>query len=95
MDLNLRRVILAGTGSFLPNAPVPTDRIDEVLGTIDSAPEKVRTFGARFARKFAERSGVEFRHFAIDPDTKQMTHNVASLAEVACRKALETARLGL
>lgn len=90
---NGHRVVLTGTGSFLPNAPVSTDRISEVLGPIDSAPADVQKFGARFARKFADRCGVDFRHYAVDPDTGRLTHTVTSLAEPACRNALDAAGL--
>jgi len=86
-----RRVVMTGIGSFLPNDPVPVDRIDEVLGPIDEAPEPVVTFARRFAKRFPQRSGVEFRHFAIDPQTGDMTHTVATLAEEACRRALDSA----
>ena len=68
----LNRVSIIGTGSFLPNEPVSTARINEVLGAIDSAPADVKEFAARFARKFADRCGVEFRHYAIDPATGRM-----------------------
>ena len=36
-------------------------------------------------------SGIENRHFAIDPQTHRLTHTVASLAEEACRRALDRA----
>lgn len=86
-----RRVVLSGVASFLPNDPVPTDRIDDVLGPLDGAPQDVRVFAERFARRFTKRSGVEYRHFAIDPKTGRLTHTAASLAEVACRRALADA----
>lgn len=91
MESNGRRVVLTGTGSFLPNAPVTTADIDQVLGPLTEAPEEVRKFAARFARKFASRCGVEYRHYAIDLATGRMTHNVASLAEPACRAAMTAA----
>ena len=86
-----RRVVLSGVASFLPNDPVPTDRIDEILGPLNGAPPAVRVFAERFARRFARRSGVEHRHFAIDPKTGEMTHTITSLAEQACRRALADA----
>lgn len=89
----LHRVSVMGTGSFLPNEPVSTARIDEVLGAIDSAPAEVREFATRFARKFAQRCGVEFRHYAIDPATGRMTHTVVGLAEQAARRALAAANI--
>jgi len=85
----LHRVRIAGAGSFLPNEPVPNDRIDDVLGPIDGAPERVQTFMRTVGRRMLEHSGVEKRHFAIDAETNQLTHTIASLGEGAARRALE------
>lgn len=41
--------------------------------------------------RMLESSGIESRHFAIDPETHRLTHTVASLGEVAARRALEVA----
>lgn len=90
---SLNRVCITGTGSFLPNEPVSTARINEVLGSIDQAPADVQEFGSRFARKFAERCGVEYRHYAIDPATGRMTHTVVAMAEQAARRALAAANV--
>ena len=32
MNRGLNRVCVTGTGSFLPNEPIPNDRIDDILG---------------------------------------------------------------
>ncbi len=91
MNGRLRRVCITGTGSFRPNEAVPIDRIDDVLGHLDQAPERVQAFVKTVGRKMLEASGVEYRHFAIDPETHELTHNIASLAEEAARRALEMA----
>ncbi|MHC5009433.1 MAG: beta-ketoacyl synthase N-terminal-like domain-containing protein [Planctomycetota bacterium] len=84
-----QRVRICGTGSFLPNEPVSNDRIDEVLGPIDEAPLAVRKFMRTVARRLLKQGGVTSRHFAVDPETRQLTHCVAALGEEAARGALE------
>lgn len=86
-----RPVVIAGTGSFLPNAPVPTSTIDAVLGVLDQAPPRVQSFLEKVGRRMLEQSGIEFRHFAVDPETHKLTHTVASLGEQAARRALDAA----
>lgn len=84
---------MIGTGSFLPGPPVTVDEIDSRLGGLDDAPEAVRRFSSGAGRRLAERSGVLRRHFAIDPDTGQLTHDFAGLAREACVEALAQARI--
>jgi 3-oxoacyl-[acyl-carrier-protein] synthase-3 len=84
-------VTVAGTGSFLPNAPVPNERVDEVLGPLDGAPLRVQTFIRNMGPRILSSGGIETRHFAIDPETHRLTHTVASLGEAAARRALEAA----
>ncbi len=91
MNAQLRRVSITGTGSFLPNDPVPNNRIDEVLGSLDDAPASVKSFIATAGARMLAESGIETRHFAIDPQTHRLTHTVASLGEEACRRALDRA----
>jgi len=89
--MSLIPVSIVGTGSFLPGPPVPSDRVEAILGRLDNAPAKVKSFIANIGQKMLERGGVETRHFAVDPETGDMTHNFSSLAEKAARNALEMA----
>lgn len=91
MNQPFRRVSILGTGSFLPNDPIPNDRIDEILGPLNGAPKRVRAFVKNIGSRMLENSGVRYRHFAIDPETHKLTHTVASLAEEAARPALQYA----
>lgn len=86
-----RTVHIIGTGSCLPGRPVPNDRLESILGSLEGAPAKVRSFVEVMGPRMLERSGIQTRHFAIDPDTGDMTHSFSMLAEVACRNALEMA----
>lgn len=92
MSQSLQRVSVTGTGSFLPHDPVPNDRLDDILGRVPDAPARVRGFVKNVGPRMLEAGGVAQRHFAIDPETHRLTHNVASLAEEAARRALEAAR---
>lgn len=87
----LHGVAITGTGSFLPNDPVPNDQIDAVLGELTEAPASVRRFMASTGRRILHQAGFESRHFAVDPRAGGLTHTVASLAEEAARRALEAA----
>ncbi|MFQ5807840.1 MAG: hypothetical protein ACE5I3_15450, partial [Phycisphaerae bacterium] len=91
MSQTLQRVCVVGTGSFLPNDPVPNDRIDDVLGHLTEAPRKVQAFVRTVGRRMLETGGVKARHFAIDPETHALTHTIASLSEEAARCALAMA----
>lgn len=89
----LRCVRIAGTGSFLPNAPLTNDQLDDTLGRLTEAPQRVQTFVQNVGRRMLEGSGIQTRHFAVDPETRTLTHTLASLGEVAGRRALEMANI--
>lgn len=91
MSNSLQRVCITGAGSFLPGDPVPNDRIDDILGRLTDAPERVQAFIDTVGKRMLQSSGVATRHFAVDPETKKLTHSVASLGEVAARRALDMA----
>jgi 3-oxoacyl-[acyl-carrier-protein] synthase III len=84
-------VQIVGTGSILPGNPIPNDRLEQILGPLDRAPPKVQSFVNAFSLRMLERSGIQARHLAIDPETGHMTYDFSGLAEVACRSALEMA----
>lgn len=91
--MSLLPVRIAGTGSFLPGPPVSNDRLESVLGSLENAPAKVKSFVDNLGRKMLERGGVKTRHFAVDPETGDMTHNFSRMAEEAARRALEMAKM--
>ena len=67
--------------TFLPNAPVPNERIEDVLGKVNGRESSAR---ARVLRN----NGIRQRHYAIDPATGEPTHNNAQLTAEAVRKLL-------
>ncbi|MBK9128308.1 MAG: hypothetical protein IPM13_11000 [Phycisphaerales bacterium] len=91
MDSSLHRVFVTGTGSFLPGQPITNDRIDDVLGRLDDAPPRVLGFIRNVGPRMLEGSGIDFRHFAVDPESRRLTHSVSGLAEEAARRALAAA----
>ncbi len=91
--MSLQHVKIAGTGSFLPGPPIPNDRLEAMLGPLDKAPAKIQSFVDNLGRRMLDRSGVVTRHLAIDPETGDMTHTFASLAEQAARSALDMAKM--
>ncbi len=86
-------VRIAGTGSFLPGPPIPGDKVEAVLGPLDNAPPKIKSFVDNLGQKLIDRGGVRTRHFAVDPETGDMTHNFSTLAEKAARNAMEMAEV--
>ncbi len=92
MQVSLRRVRVAGTGAFLPNAPVPQTEVDRVLGALPDAPDRVKSFIENMGPRILRDIDIETRHFAVDPETHRLTHTVVSLAEPAARQALDDAR---
>lgn len=91
MTVSIRPVIVSGTGSFLPNDPIPNELLDEILGPLEKAPAQVQKFVDRIIPRMLKNGGVESRHFAIDPKTGCLTHTTASLGAEAGRQALESA----
>lgn len=88
-----KHVEILGTGSFLPGDPVPCDRVEDVLGRITQAPGNIIKFVDNVGPDVLAKNGVEKRHFAVDPETHNMTHTFSSLAEEAARSALRMAEL--
>ncbi len=69
---------ITGTSSFLPNAPVANDDIENVLGMIAGKPSRARRIVLR-------NNGIRSRHYAIDPTTGAFTHSNAQLSAAALR----------
>lgn len=84
-------VYIAGTGSHLPGPPISNERLESLLGTLDRAPARVKSFVETLGPRFLERAGVKARHLAVDPESGDLTHTFAGLAEPACRAALQAA----
>jgi len=73
-----KAVYITGTSAFLPHAPVGNDDMERILGQVGSKPSRAR-------RTILRSNGITSRHYAIDPNTLQFTHNDAQLAAAAVR----------
>jgi 3-oxoacyl-[acyl-carrier-protein] synthase-3 len=73
-----RSVYITRTASFLPNAAVDNDHIEDVLGMVGGRPSRAR-------RLVLRNNGIRSRHYAIDPATGQTTHTNAQLTAEAVR----------
>jgi len=87
------KIYLTGTGSCLPGLPITNCQVETILGHLPDAPPKVQSFVKSMGPRMLERSGIETRHFAVDPETGNLTHSFASLAEAAARNAIDAAEL--
>lgn len=79
----MKSVYVTQTSSYLPNAPVGNDDMERILGQVGDRPSRAR-------RTILRSNGIKTRHYAIDPDTLQPTHNNATLAADAVRQLGET-----
>jgi 3-oxoacyl-[acyl-carrier-protein] synthase-3 len=79
---------ITGLGVFLPNKPVPNEKVEAILGMVGSAPSPVRDV-------ILDRNGIKWRYYAIDPHTGQATHSNAQLTAGAVRKLAEGVGLDL
>lgn len=71
-------VYITGTASFLPNAPVSNDQMERILGQLGDKPSRARSTVLRS-------NGIQSRHYSINPETLQPTHNNAGLTAAAVR----------
>jgi len=84
----MNKVFITDIASFLPNAPVENDNIEDVLGMIDGQKSRSR-------RLVLKSNGIVTRHYAIDPLTRKFTHNNAKMTAEAVRALLKKSSLRL
>lgn len=71
-------VYINDIAAFLPNDPVDNSEIESVLGQVGDRPSR--------AKKLILRSNkIKSRHYAIDPQSGEMTHSNAQIAAAAVR----------
>jgi 3-oxoacyl-[acyl-carrier-protein] synthase-3 len=86
-------VKVSGTGSFLPGDPIPFDEIEDYLGEITKAPQKVMRWIKRTKPVMKEMLDIDYVYYAIDPRTKERTEDHVTMSVKAARRALEAAHL--
>lgn len=77
----MHEVFINHISAFLPNAPVGNDDMEAVLGKVGNVPSRVKNMILRS-------NAIVSRHYAIDPATRQPTHNTADMAALAVRELL-------
>lgn len=87
MPQPVRAHILA-TGAFLPNDPVPNERMEAVLGQVGGRPSRAR-------HRILKSSGITARHYAVDPETGRATHTNAALTSGAIRSMAQASGFDL
>jgi len=74
----MAKVYINKIAAFLPNDPVDNDHMEEVLGQIGEKPSRAR-------RIILRSNKIKSRYYAIDPETKEMTHTNAQLTAEAVK----------
>ncbi|MDK9708038.1 MAG: beta-ketoacyl-ACP synthase III [Desulforhopalus sp.] len=69
--------------TFLPNAPVDNDHIEDVLGRVGDLPSRTK-------RRILANNKINTRHYALDPATGEATHTNAQLTAEAVRRLRPT-----
>ncbi|MFM7201071.1 MAG: 3-oxoacyl-ACP synthase III family protein [Myxococcota bacterium] len=87
------RVLVVGTGSYLPGEPIPFDEVDQVLGELELVDDDFKRWYKRSKRTMKQLLGMESYYFALDPKTRAFTETPSTLAAKAAERALENAGL--
>ena len=62
-------VKISGTSSYLPGKPVPFEEINDHLGELVNAPEKVKKWAEKTQLLMKEMLGVDYCHYALNRET--------------------------
>lgn len=86
-------ILIRGTGSYLPGPPIPFDEVDDYLGPITRAPEKVMKWFSRIRPLMKEMIDVEYYHFAFDKTSRLYFDDNITMSVKAAQHALEMSGL--
>lgn len=86
-------VKIIGSGSFLPGEAILPDQVDQYLGELTEAPEKIRKWLKRIRILMKELLEIEYYHFALDPVTRRFTEDNVTMSVKAARVAISDAGL--
>lgn len=84
-------VYIAGSGTYLPGEPIPFDDIEDVLGALTEAPNKIQKWIKRTSPVMKELLAIQYLHYAIDPITKEYTDDNITMSVKAATEAMESA----
>lgn len=85
--MSSKPVYINDIAAFLPNAPVPNERMEDILGLAGDRPSRAK-------KLILQSNNIQQRHYAIDPQTLQPNYTTAQLAAAAIR-GLQQGRLDL
>lgn len=88
-----KAVKIIGSGSYLPGDPIPFDEIDNYLGEITEAPEKIISWLKRLKPMMKEMLDIEYYHYALDPITREYFDDNITMATKAAKEAIERANI--
>ncbi|MBA4423112.1 MAG: hypothetical protein C0390_08420 [Syntrophus sp. (in: bacteria)] len=72
-------VYINDISAFLPNDPVDNDHMQDIIGRIHNLPSRIKN-------RVLDNNKIEKRHYALDPETGQLTHTNAQLTAEAVRR---------
>ncbi|MEK6480862.1 beta-ketoacyl-ACP synthase III [Catalinimonas sp. 4WD22] len=81
----MHKVYITSLGTFLPNAPVSNDEMEDYLGRINGKSSAVKS-------RMLRQNGIMSRHYAMDK-AQQSTHSNAQMAALAVEQALDKSNL--
>ncbi|WPP53597.1 beta-ketoacyl-ACP synthase III [Catalinimonas niigatensis] len=81
----MHKAYITSIGTFLPNAPVSNDEMENYLGKINGKSSAVKN-------RMLRQNGIISRHYALD-QKQQSTHSNAQMAALAVEQALERSKL--
>ncbi len=76
-------IYINALASFLPNAPVDNDHIEDILGRVGNMPSRTK-------RRILSNNKINTRYYALDPKTGKATHTNAELTAEAVRRLRPT-----
>jgi len=86
-----KTVYLAGSGALLPGEPIPVEEAQGVLGPLENAPKKIRRWMSSMDTVMREMLDIEYVHYAMDPKTREFTHDNVTMGVEAAKAALDMA----
>ena len=87
----MKEVELLSTGVYQPGEPVPFEKIEDVIGHLDKAPERVKRIIKKSKQMVKALIGIEQCYFAVDPKTGLINETLTGMSVKAIKIALEKA----
>jgi 3-oxoacyl-[acyl-carrier-protein] synthase III len=86
-----RPVYICGSGAYLPGKGYSFDEIEDVLGRLADAPQKIQKWMVSTQTVLKELLAVKTFHYAFDPVSREYTDDNITMSAKAAVKALEAA----